>query len=89
MSSYYHRFAAAGADKVKKVANKQIQINCRFVSADAQSTLTFSDTKQSIVVDVAPGVYEFDQDLIFDGENDVTITCAGGNASLWADVVIK
>lgn len=80
------RIAAAGVVTIRKLAGKNIEISDITVSADAQSTLTITDSVKSYVLDVKAGDGHRCPGYIFNGENNVTITGAGGNVSLYCHV---
>lgn len=83
---YYHRFADGDSDKIQKgLANTHTSIIRMVMSADAQATITFTDTVHTYVIDVRPGTNKFKYELAFAPDQDVTITIAGGNVSIFAD----
>ena len=84
---YYHRFATAGTDTIKKgPAGTHTSLTRIYITADAQSTVTFTDTVKTYVIDAMPGVNNpFDYELPFTENQDITITVSGGNVSVFAD----
>lgn len=85
-STIDQRFTSGQVTKIRKLAGKCIEISDITASADAQSTVTLTDGVKTRVLDVAPGTNHRCPGMIFSGEADITITCAGGNVSFYAHV---
>lgn len=83
---YYHRFAAAGTDVIQKQPGNSVKLKNLVFTADATGKITFTDGTLTYVVDVAVGIRRFKHELAFTPESDVTLTCAGANISVFADV---
>lgn len=80
------RLATAGTVKLKKgTAGKQIFVHDIAYTADATSTLAFTDGKKTITLDAATGSNWVCKEFVFEPDTDVTITCTGGNVSVFLD----
>lgn len=89
MARVYYRLAAAGTAIIKAgPPNTHVSLMRLVMTATAQSTITFTDTVNTFVVDVGPGVNPpFHIELPFAPDKDVTLTAAGGTVSVYADTV--
>lgn len=83
---YYHRFAPTGTDKIQKRPGKVIKLKEFIFTGDATGTITITDGTLSYVIDVTVGIYPLCKELVFQQGEDVTLTCAGSNISVFCEV---
>ncbi len=89
MARIYARIAAAGTFVIKAgPSGTHVSILRLYATATAQSTITFTDTVNTYVIDVAPGINQpINLELPFAQDHDVTLTGAGGTVSVFADTI--
>lgn len=80
---------ATGASITIPTDGRNIHIENIFYSADATGKLTFSDGLKTYVIDAAVGFNIKHKGMVFDGSGNVTITCAGANITLAAEVYLR